>query len=89
LGSELIIGELLPAEAKRELCWQCWLKHVQYLSILTQHVISREQLVTLATLIDEHQAAFKKAHRPYVWNSALYPNPHPKRALNLIQARRP
>ena len=71
LGSELIIGELLPAEGKCEKCWKCWLKHVQYLSILNQHVISREELVTLATLIEEHHAAFQKAHGAYAWNSAL------------------
>ena len=43
-----------------EPCWQCWLKHCKYLNIVTQHVIGRDQLATLAGLIEDHQGAFDK-----------------------------
>jgi hypothetical protein len=59
-NSEQIIGALLSEAAKREPCWLCWITHTRYLSILTQHVISREELNNLATLIEEHQSAFAK-----------------------------
>ena len=57
-ASELIIGGLLPEQAKREPSWTCWLRHCQYLSIITQHAITRDELPVLAALITEHQEAF-------------------------------
>jgi hypothetical protein len=62
LGSEIIIGGLLTEEAKHDLSWQCWLKHVSYLHILTQHVISRSELARLRLLIEEHQIAFAQVN---------------------------
>ena len=60
MHSELIIGKLLGEKATTILAWTCWLKHAKYLSILTQHVITRPELVELERLIDEHQKAFQK-----------------------------
>ena len=57
MGSEIIIGSLMNEEEKLDLSWQCWLKHVSYLHILTQHVISRSDLARLRVLIEEHQIA--------------------------------
>ena len=60
LYSEVLIGGLLPLAAKSEPCWTTWLIHSIYLSILTQHSISRAELATLGALIEEHQQAFGK-----------------------------
>lgn len=60
VSSELIIGALLPEQGKLEPSWLCWLKHSQYLSIITQHTIRRDELPVLAALITEHQQAFAK-----------------------------
>ena len=64
LRSEVLIGSLLPDEAKSEPCWAAWLLHSKYLSILTQHTISRAELITLGELIEEHQRAIVQVELP-------------------------
>ena len=59
LISEMIIGPLIKGH-EMEPCWQCWLKHLEYLTIITQHVITEAELTTVARLISDHQQAFAK-----------------------------
>jgi hypothetical protein len=59
----VLIGSLLPDKAKQEPCWTAWLMHSRYLSILTQHIVSRADLITLGALIEEHQRAFAQVSR--------------------------
>ena len=74
-GSEVLIGSLLPDKAKQEPCWRAWLIHSRYLSILTQHTISRAELTLLGSLIEEHQNAFAQVSlgRSYINGDSLTP----------------
>ena len=55
----MIIGPLIKGH-EMEPCWQCWLKHLEYLTIITQHVITEAELTTVERLISAHQQAFAK-----------------------------
>ena len=57
LHSTEVLGPLLGKHTSSKV-WQCWLKHVHYVSVLMQHQITEAQIQTLDQLIFEHQEAF-------------------------------
>ena len=57
LHSVEVLGPLL-GKHKASAVWQCWLKHVHYVSMLMQHHISRAQVEIIDRLIFEHHKQF-------------------------------
>lgn len=69
LASIDLFDDMIPSDVP---VWECWKMHVAYLKILLQSSFTYHDIVTLDTLIYEHQTMYNKVRLPHTRTTTYF-----------------